>query len=478
MRLYLVGVSRRGAKPLSTWRTARVLVGAILAVLVTLADAAAARRAAVLEIDGAIGPAVAEYVVRELGAMKPSDTGLVILRMDTPGGLDTSMRKIIQAILASPVPVATYVAPSGARAASAGTYIIYASAIAAMAPGTNLGAATPMQLGGLPLLPSGHPGQTAAEKGDQGNKGPDDGKAGVPPPQQPLDTESRKIVNDAVAYIRSLAELNGRNADWATEAVRGAVSLPASEALKLQVIDVIAGNVPDLLRKIDGRTVIVAGKAERLATGGLEIVTIAPDWRTRLLAVITNPNVAYLLMLLGAYGLIFELANPGTVLPGVIGGISLLVALFALNLLPIDYAGAGLVLLGIVLMAAEGFIGSFGVIGAGGIAAFAMGSIIMFHSNAPGFGLSLSLVAAATIVTAGLFILMLAMLLRSRRRRIITGGEAMLGAEGEVVEWHGEEGRVRVKGEIWRARALRPLQPAARIRVVSRENLTLTVEPE
>jgi membrane-bound serine protease (ClpP class) len=457
--------SHSGAKARLARQAVGVLVGAVVAILLSLTDAAAAGRAAVLEIEGAIGPAIAEYVVRELRGMKPGETGLVILRLDTPGGLDTSMREIIRAILASPVPVAAYVAPSGARAASAGTYITYASAIAAMAPGTNLGAATPIQLGGQPP-PPGEP-----------QKQPNDGQAAGAPVQPPLDAESRKIVNDAVAYIRSLAEVHGRNADWAADAVRGAVSLPASEALKLQVIDVIADDIPDLLRKIDGRSAIVAGKPERLATAGLEVVTVAPDWRTQLLAVITNPNVAYLLILVGAYGLIFELANPGAVLPGVIGGISLLVALFALNLLPVDYAGAGLLLLGIALMVAEAFIGSFGVIGAGGIAAFAIGSVIMFHSNAPGFGLSLSLVAAATIVTAGLLVLGLAMLLRSRRRRVITGSEAMLGAEGEAVEWDGEQGRVRVKGEIWLARALHPVRPGMRVRVVSREDLKLTVEP-
>jgi membrane-bound serine protease (ClpP class) len=457
--------STESLKGFSPWwrravvRTSLVLAGAMLATLVTRADAAAGRRAVVLEIDGAIGPAVAEYVVRELEATKSGDTGLVLLRMDTPGGLDISMREIIRAILASPVPVATYVAPSGARAASAGTYITYASAIAAMAPGTNLGAATPIQLGWLPLLPNEQPDQPGGSTGYQDNENAGKDKAGGALTPQPQDTGSRKIVNDAVAYIRSLAELHGRNADWATEAVRNAVSLPASEALKIQVIDVIADNVPDLLRKIDGRTVIVAGKPERLATAGLEVVTVAPDWRTRLLAVITNPNVAYLLMLVGAYGLIFELANPGAVLPGVIGGISLLVALFALNLLPVDYTGAALVLLGIALMVAEAFVGSFGLIGVGGIAAFAMGSIVMFHSNAPGFGLSLSLVAASTIVTSGLFILVLAMLLRSRRHRVITGGEAMLGAEGETVDWHGEEGRAGSK-----ARFGAPVLPVPYIR--------------
>jgi len=438
-----------------------MLAGAMLVVLMTLTDAVA-RRAVVLEIDGAIGPALADYVVSELGAMKPDDTGLVVLRLDTPGGLDTSMRAIIRAILASPIPVAVYVAPSGARAASAGTYILYAGAIAAMAPGTNLGAATPIQIGKLPSPPAGQPEKPAA--GDTETR-------------QGQDTESRKMVNDAVAYIRSLAELHGRNAEWAAEAVRGAASLPALEAQKLQVVDVIASDVPDLLRKIDGRTAIVAGKAERLATAGLEIVTVSPDWRTELLAVITDPNVAYLLMLLGIFGLVLELMTPGAVLPGVIGGISLLMALFAFNLLPIDYAGAALVLLGLALMVAEAFIGAFGAIGAGGIVAFAMGSIIMFRRTAADPGLSLPLVAATTIVAAGFLILALSLLLRARRRRVITGREAMIGAEGDAVAWRESEGSVRIMGEMWRARAGRPLRPGERVRVVSREDLILTVEP-
>jgi membrane-bound serine protease (ClpP class) len=423
------------------------LVVGIVAVLATPANAVAGRQAAVLDIDGAIGPGIADYVVRALGGMQPSDTGVVVLRLDTPGGLDTSMRDIVRAILASPVPVVAYVAPSGARAASAGTYIAYACGIAAMAPGTNIGAATPIQLGGSA------------------------------PPTEPGEVETRKILNDAVAYIHSLAELNGRNADWAVEAVRSAVSLPASEALRLKVIDVVADDVPDLLRKIDGRTVMIAGKPIHLATGGLEIVTMVRDWRTQLLEVITDPNIAYLLMLLGAYGLLFELANPGTVLPGIIGGISLLVALFALNMLPVDYAGAGLVLLGIALMVAEAVIGAFGVIGVGGIVAFALGSVLMFHADAPGFGLSLSLVGAATVVSAGFFLLVLSMLLRSRRRPVITGREALIGAEGEAVVWAAGEGSVRVKGEIWRARASHPLQPGVRVKVVHRDGLVLTVEP-
>jgi membrane-bound serine protease (ClpP class) len=482
---YLGG--RRQAKPLDRvwsvfcqigkptwWRSVAPLVIILVAAL-TIPATAAARRAVVVEVDGAIGPAIADYVSRELAAVRPSDTGLVILRMDTPGGLDTSMREIIRAILASPVPVAAYVAPSGARAASAGTYIVYACAIAAMAPGTNLGAATPVRLSTLPLLPSGQP--QPQDKGTEGKESASAGKTGTASNAEPDDTEARKILNDAVAYIRSLAELNGRNADWATEAVRGAASLSATDALRLHVIDVIADDVPDLLREIDGRTVRVAGKPEQLVTAGLTAVTVAPDWRTQLLAVITNPNIAYLLMLFGAYALIFELANPGMVLPGIIGAISLLVALFALNLLPTDYAGAGLVLLGIALMVAEAFIGTFGALGIGGIVAFILGSVMMFHANGPGFGLSISVLVAATVFSAGFFLLVLAMLLRSRRRPVVTGGEALIGAEGEAVAWEGPAGTARVNGEIWQARSRHPLRPGAPIRVVNRDGLILTVEP-
>ena len=463
---------QRAAASLPRRAVAALIVA--LAALLAMPAGGSAQRAVLLEIDGAIGPAVADYVVREMRATKQADTSIIILRMNTPGGLDTSMREIIRAILSSPIPVAAYVAPRGARAASAGTYIAYASAIAAMAPGTNLGAATPIQLGKPLQFPGGTPHQPSGQK--KRDKESED-KAGGSPATEPADTETRKVVNDAVAYIRSLAELNGRNAEWAAEAVRSAVSLPASEALKLHVIDVIADDVPDLLRKIDGRTVTAAGKSERLTTAGLEIVTVAPDWRTELLAVITNPNVAFMLMLIGVYGLIFEFLNPGAVAPGLIGSISLLVALYALNLLPINYAGAALVLLGIGLMVAEAHIGSFGVIGVGGIVAFVIGSIMMFPSGAPGFDLSLSMVGATTIATAGLFLLVLSMLLRSRRRPVVTGKEALLGAEGEAVAWEQDEGRVRVKGEIWLARAPQPLQPGTRIKVIDREGLVLVVEP-
>jgi membrane-bound serine protease (ClpP class) len=437
---------------LAPWACAALAIA--IAALAAVPAAAAAERAIVLDVDGAIGPAIAEYVTRELRGANASGARLVILRMNTPGGLDTSMREIVSAILASPVPVVTYVAPSGARAASAGTYIAYASALVAMAPGTNLGAATPVQLGGLP--------GTSQKPADQG--------------AEPGDAETRKAVNDAIAYIRSLAELNGRNAEWAADAVRGAASLPASEALRLHVVDVIADDPPDLLRKLDGRMAVVAGKPAHLATAGIEIVAVPPDWRTELLAVITNPNIAFMLMLLGIYGLIFEFMSPGSVVPGLIGAISLFLALFALNFLPINYAGAGLLVLGIGLMIAEAHIGAFGAIGVAGIIAFVIGSMMLFPSNAPGFGLSRPVVAAATIATAAFFLLGISLLLRSRRRPVVIGKEALPGLLGEVVAWSGGTGRVRVVGEIWLARSTSELAAGARVKVLGREGLTLVVD--
>jgi membrane-bound serine protease (ClpP class) len=456
-------------------------LGLLLSALSSLApaqQASNARQALVIDMEGAIGPVIADYFAEKLQQLDPAKTALVILRIDTPGGLDTAMRRIIRAELASLVPVAVYVAPAGARAASAGTYILYAASVAAMAPGTNLGAATPITIGGMPEFPEGEPEQPEPDKANQG-RGKDAGQESKPAgSDEPLDTstpERRKLVNDAAAYIRGLAQMHGRNADWAESAVRGAASLPADEALKLNVIDVVAATLPELLRKIDGRDVLVNGERKKLATADLELVESELDWRTRLLTIITEPTVAYLLMLVGIYGLIFEFANPGTYAPGVIGAISLLLALFALSVLPVNYVGMGLILLGIALMVAEAFAPSFGILGLGGVTAFAIGSVILFKAGMPGYGVPLAVIAAGTIVTGGLLVLVLTMLLRSRRHAVVTGKEALIGCAGEVVEWAGGAGRVRVLGELWIAHANEALQPGDLIEVRSREGLLLTV---
>lgn len=442
------------------WCAAVLIAAFAAAFFVAVAPPAqAAGRAVVLEVDGAIGPAIADYVEREItAAVASADTKLIVLRMNTPGGLDSSMRQIIRVILASPVPVASFVAPSGARAASAGTYIEYASAIAAMAPGTNIGAATPIQIGGGSLFPGGS--EQKQQNKDAGSE----------------DTETRKIINDATAYIRSLAAINHRNADWAADAVRSAVSLPAAEALSMHVIDVIANDVPDLLQQINGRTVTVAGKPLQLATKDLTIVDAPPDWRTELLKFVTNPNVAFILLLIGVYGLILEFFNPGAVAPGLIGAISLLVALYALAFIPINYAGAALVIVGIALMLAEVHIGAFGALGVGGIAAFVIGALMMFPARTPGFALSGAVIVAAAIGSAALIVFALGALVHSRTKPVVTGSEALIGAEGEAVFWEGGEGRVRVHGEIWRARADAPLEAGTHVKVIRRDGLVLVVQ--
>lgn len=427
-----------------------------------------AGKAVVLDIDGAIGPAAADYVVRGLRSAAGADAGAVVLRINTPGGLDSAMREIIAAILASPVPVIAYVAPGGARAASAGTYIVTASSIAAMAPTTEIGAATPVDLGAPSFAPRG-----GRERGQPGS-GPD-----RPGDDAAADTHTRKMVNDAAAYIRGLAERHGRNTAWVEEAVRRAASVPAPEALRLDVIDVIADSVPELLRAVDGRSVRAGTATVTLMTAGLEVENMPPDWRTEALGIVTDPNVAFLLLLVGVYGLLFEFLSPGAVAPGVIGGLSLLVALYALELLPVNFAGAALLLFGIALMVVEAHVGGFGIIGLGGVAAFVIGAILMF----PLTTLSVPVVATATAVSVLFFLVVLATQLRSRRRRVVTGGEALLGASGEVLSWQnagmsGDPGRVRVGGEIWRARAPVPLAPGSRVRVSGRDGLTLVVTPE
>ena len=416
----------------------------------------------VLELDGPIGPAGSDYLERGLAKAAERSAALVVLRLDTPGGLDTSMRAIVRAILASPVPVAAFVAPSGARAASAGTYILYASHVAAMAPGTNLGAATPVQIGGVPV-PGGEPGNDKAKK--------DEATPGHP-------GMAEKAMNDAVAYIRSLAEMRGRNVEWAEEAVRKAASLSAEQALKLNIIDVIVPDVPALLRAVDGRSVTTAAGTVRLATAGADVVAQPADWRTRLLAIITDPNVAALLMLVGVYALIFEFYSPGLVGPGVVGAICILLALYAFHVLPVDYGGVALLLFGIGLMVAEAFIGSFGLLGIGGLIAFVLGSIMLMQDDVPGFTVAWEVVGSVALVCGAAFIALSAFVLRARHRPIVAGREQMLGIHGPVVDWGSGEGRVRVRGEVWRARSRQRLASGQQVRVTGISGLTLEVEPD
>jgi membrane-bound serine protease (ClpP class) len=429
-------------------------------------DAAAPGSVVLLNLSGAVGPATSDYIHRGLEKAKEAKAALVILRMDTPGGLDSAMRKIIQDILASPVPVATFVAPSGARAASAGTYILLASHVAAMAPGTNLGAATPVQIGGTP-----DPGADKPSRRD--DKGKKDEK---PKPAKPGMEE--KTLNDAIAYIRSLAQMRGRNEQWAEKAVREAASLQAEEAVKQNVADLIASDVDDLLKKLNGRKIALNGASVVLKTNGLKVVTIDPDWRSRLLSVITDPNVAYILMLLGIYGLFFELWNPGYVLPGVVGGICLLLALYAFQVLPVSYAGLGLILLGLVFMVAEAFLPSFGALGIGGVIAFVIGSIILFDADTAGFDIAWQLIAGVTAVSTAFFLGVVSLAMKARQQKIVSGPEAMIGISGEALEKFDGTGRVRVLGEEWQARTRLPVKRGARVIVVGREGLTLIVEPE
>lgn len=456
------------------------ILRALLPGMLLLAVAARAAEFApvvVLNVDGAISPGTADYVVRGLKSAADEQAVLVVLKMDTPGGLDTAMRQIIKQIIASPVPVAAFVAPEGARAASAGTYILYASHIAAMSPATNLGAATPINIGigGI----GGIDAQPQPEKQQQPDGGKDKNKR---PPGGALpagSTLQHKQINDASAYIRSLAQMRGRNAEWAEQAVREAVSLSADEALQLKVIDLIARDVPDLLGKLDGRKVNVLGVERTLDLKDARIVTLEPDWRSRLLAVIADPSIAYLLMLAGIFGLFFEFSNPGFVLPGVVGAISLLLALFAFQMLPVNYAGLGLIILGLAFMTAEVFIPSFGVVGIGGVIAFMIGSVMLIDTDILGYGVPWSVIVPVGIASALFIFFVGGMALKARRRPVVSGREELIGSSGEVlVDFDGKDGWARVHGETWRIRSRQPLVRGQKIRVVRMDGLIFDVEPE
>ena len=413
-----------------------------------------------LVIEGAIGPATDDYIERALETSVKSNAELVIIRMDTPGGLDTAMRGIIKNITSSSVPVVSYVAPTGSRAASAGTYILYASHIAAMAPGTNLGAATPVQIGGI------SPPDAKEKKKDEK---PDTDSTG--------NTMKQKVVNDAVAYIRGLAQLRGRNQEWAEKAVREAASLPAAEALKLNVIDIVAIGMTDLLKQLDGRKVVVQDRKRTLRTAGLLIQQIEPDWRSRFLGVITNPNVAYILMLVGIYGLIFEFSNPGAIVPGTVGAIALLLALYSFQLLPINYAGMALILLGIALMVGEAFQPSFGVLGIGGIIAFVMGSIILIDTDVPGFGVDISVIVTFAATSVLIFIFVIGIAIKARQRKVVSGMEQLIDGQATVVNDFDRKGTVNIHSENWNAVSEAPLHKGQQVRVTGIKGLTLEVEP-
>lgn len=431
---------------------APALLPLLLALLWSASATAAASKVIALEISGPIGVATADYLSAGIEYAEDNGAELVIVKIDTPGGLVKPMREIVQGILGSSVPIAAFVTPAGARADSAGTYILLACHVAAMSPTTHLGAATP-----VPLM-SGAPA-----KGDED--------------EQKAPAANQKVMNDAVSYIRSLADRYGRNADWAELAVTEAATLTATEALEQNVIDMVATDRAELLKMVDGRDIEIAGAVRTLATNDVAVEFFEPNWRIRLLSVISNPEIVLLLGLIGLYGLMYEGWNPGAIVPGVVGAICLLLAAYGLQVLPVNYAGLALILVGIALIVAEAFAPSFGALGVGGIAAFVFGSIIMFDSGVPGFGISIAFVVTVALVFAVLLIWLLSYLLRLRRRGAVSGSESIVGGTAKAMEDFDGDGKVWLEGEAWHAKSHVAVNKDEQLIVTRLDGLTLEVEP-
>lgn len=402
-----------------------------------------------IQIEAPISPATSSYLKETIQKSKTNSYDYILLELNTPGGVSTAMRDMIKDILNSPIPIITYVSPKGARATSAGTYLLYASHIAAMAPGTNLGAATPISMMKAPVKESENSENSALEK---------------------------KVLNDSIAYIKSLAELRERNESWAIEAVKEGVSLSSKEALEKNVIDLIAQNPEELLAQIDGKEVKVQDTMLTLNTKDHTIIALEADWKTKILMQISDPNIAYLLMMIAIYGVLFELMNPGSVFPGVLGLISGIIALYSFNMLPFNYAGLILIIFGISLMIAEVFITGFGILGIGGVIAFGFGSFLLFDSQTLGTDISIPLIILISLTSLAFFLLTIHYLLKSRSNKIVSGKDEMIGTSAEVIKVTNEGYQVRCHGEIWSAKSQTCLKEGESAIVESISGLTLNLK--
>ena len=415
----------------------------------------------VLTVKGAIGPAFADYFIRSLAAANEKNATAVILQMDTPGGLDKAMRQMIQAISSSTVPVITYVTPTGARAASAGTYLLYASHVAAMAPGTNLGAATPVSIGGGMTPKSPTP---ASENPNNA------------PPKQEKTSMEKKVINDAIAYIKGLADLHGRNKEWAIKAVEDAESLPAKEALSLNVIDFIATDINDLLTQVNGAAIQLQGKETTLNLNDMELLFIDPDWKTKFLSIVTSPDIAYLLLIAGAYCIFLEFSNPGSIIPGVLGSLSLIFSFYGLNMLPVNYIGLLLIVFGIACIIGEAFVASFGALGILGSIIFFLGSSMLIDTGLEAFQVSFPIILSLTITNIIIFVFVFQYIIKSFKKNVITGKQELLEAEGIALESFDTKGFIRVRGERWQAISSTPIKKGDSVLIEKINGLLLTIK--